>query len=249
MLKEAATVQQPSLDIRPYILTHIPPDADTTDNQVPALLIYLLNAFSKAVIAQFANEASVTPPAADPTGIAAITIFAANDFRWKGISLIDMLIAKFHVMCPVLFGIYGSDKMEEGRRRLGWQRDPDSGSWVNEQRHSERMTGLGVGFAALSLRDFKNSKSVNPFPSGHFWRALACIINTPVQDITQTHCIVLKALVEHHINEFIGFYGQAGLVALRKAVIDFPRLAPKSVAASALLTLPATMRRNAHLTI
>jgi len=229
------------VDIRKFFASP-PSGVSDAEAQVPLLLVYLLNVFSKAVITQFASEAGVSLRNADPIGVLAISIFAATEFQWRGLSLIDILLAKFHKVCPVLWGIYGSEKTERGRQRLGWARIDDN--WVSSQTHNERMTGFGAGFAALSLRDFSKSKMQNPYPPRNFWRALAKIINTPPQAAQPTHFLVLKSMVECGAERFIGFYGQAALVALRKALVDFPSQAPKSVAAAAVSVLPEILERD-----
>lgn len=208
-------------------------------------MLYILNILSKAIISQFIDEASVAPKAADPAGVLAISIFAAAEFRWSGLSLIDMLLAKFHVVCPVLFGVYGSETTERGRARLGWRRE-EGGGWIGEQKHGERMTGLGAGFGAVSLRDFRNSKNTNPYPCDKYWQALARITNTPPEEVTETHYIVLKAMVETHADKVMGFFGPAyGAAAIRRAVVEFPRQALKgSVAAGALRTLQTTLHKE-----
>jgi len=111
------------------------------------------------------------------------------------------------------------------------------------------MTGLGAGFAALALRDFSKSKSRNPFPPSHYWHAMACIVNTPPNQVTQTHFIVLKAMIENSIPRFIGYYGQAAKAALRKAIVEFPQQSPRSVGASGLSTLVTTLKRDLHLSL
>ncbi|KAJ8607311.1 hypothetical protein MRB53_040409 [Persea americana] len=246
ILKRAATFSEPSIDTRPYIIQPLPPTANDNNCRVSAMMIYQMNILAKAVISQFINEAGVAPKAADPAGVVAISLFANNEFRWQDMSLFDIFIAKYHVVCPVLFGIYGSDQTEQGRKRLGWWRD-ESGAWINDARNSERMTGLGAGFAAIALRDFSRSQMRNPYPPSNYWQAFANIVNVPKESVTQTHCIVLKAMIENNIPRFIGFYGQAAIAALRKALVDFPQQAPKSVASAALATLVPTIRRDLHL--
>ncbi len=241
--------QTPSLDVRPFIISQPIPDVPESEAQAPGLLLYLMNIFSKAVLAQFIDEAGVSPKAAEPIGLVAVAIFASDNYKWRGIPLIDMLTAKFHVVCPVLWGIYGNERTEGGRARLGWGRVEPGGPWVSEQRHGERMTGLGAGFAAISLRDFSKSRMENPFPNAHYWQGLARIVNTPAQEATQTHFLVLKAMVENSVPKFVGFYGQAALVALRKALIEFPAHAPKSAASSAVSVLPEVLRRDLKLTL
>lgn len=204
---------------------------------------------SKNTINQFISEAGVTPKAADPIGVVAVSMFAQAEFRWDGIALVDILLAKFHVVCPILWGVYGDERTESGRKALGWWRESPGGPWVTEQRHSERMTGLGAGFAALSLRDFSKSKSRNPFPPSNYWHAMACIVNTPPTQVTQTHFSVLRAMIENNIPRFIGYYGQAGKAALRKAIIEFPQQSPKSIGATGILTLATTLKRDLQLTL
>jgi nucleoporin GLE1 len=191
----------------------------------------------------------VSPKAADPVGVVAVQIFASNEFQFRGMPLIDILMAKFRVVCPVLWGVYGSDKTEEGRARLGWQRD-DNRHWVTEQRHGERMTGLGAGFAAISLRNFSRSNLKNPYPNAKYWEALANIVNVPGEQATQTHYIVLKAMIENYEIRFLEFYGNAALAALKKALVDFPRQAKeRSAAVSALQVLPEVLRNDKKLTL
>src|SRR5438045_6727276 len=120
ILKEACMDRSsPSMDPSHFMLS--PPPPDGSPDTFPSLFLYLLNIFAKAVIAQFIDEAGVAPKAADPVGVVAVQIFASNDFRFRGASLIDILVAKFRIVCPVLWGVYGNEKTEEGRAKLGWQ--------------------------------------------------------------------------------------------------------------------------------
>jgi len=225
VLIDAASLAQPKIDIKEYIVRDIPGNIDRSQSATGLVQTYLLNIFAKAVFAQFISEAGVSPQSAEPIGTIAIRIFAANEFKWQSISLIDILIAKFHVKCPILFGCKGA-----------------TGT-------GEAMTGIGAGFAALSLRDFGKSTVQNPFPPSNYWQSMACLVNTPPAQINQVHCILLKAMIENHAGKFIRFFGQPAIVALRKAVIEFPSQAPKCAATSALSTLQATLRRNLHLTL
>ena len=216
LLKDALTWSTPQVNVLDYLYS--PPDSKPDPNG-PGLFLYLLNIFTKSIILQFLNEASVSPKTADPVGIIGSSVFAQPDFQWNGISLVDILLAKFHVKCPVLFGIYGDERTVQGKERLGWQRE--NGAFVSDQRQAERMTGLGAGFAALTLRSFAKSKLNNPLPTWHFWRAMASIVNVPPEQVTVTHFYVLKALIEHNVARILEFFGNAGLAALNKAVVDF----------------------------
>ncbi|KZF26476.1 GLE1-domain-containing protein [Xylona heveae TC161] len=253
LLKEASSLSEPAVDVRQYIVPkpELAPLLQSADGaHGPGLLVYLLNIFAKAIISQFINESSVSPKSADPIGVVAASVFSSNDFRWKGVSLIDILMAKFHVVCPVLWGIYGSEKTEQGRQRLGWWREEPGGPWISEQRHNERMTGLGSGFAAIALRNFEKSPLQNPYPNIHYWRAVASIVNVPPQEATGTHFVVLKAMIENYEGRFLEFYGHAALVALKKALVAFPRQATnQGVAAKAVTVLADVYQRDKRLTL
>lgn len=242
-LKKAATLTEPQVDVTMFLAS--PPQVD--DRNGPALLVYLLNIFAKAMIAQFINEAGVKPLIADNLGTVASHIFALDNFRWKGISLIDILLAKFHVVCPILFGIYGNERTLEGKQRLGWWREEDGGAFVPEQRHFERMTGLGAGFAGISLKNYEKARAQNPYPDRHYWTAFARIVNVPPQEITQTHFVVLKAMIENFEAKFLQFFGDAAIAALRLALIELPKRAPPSVAAKSLAGLVDVLKRDKKL--
>lgn len=239
-LREATTsFPQPTVNLADYIAGPIP------DTQAPALLVYLLNQFAKAVISQFINEASVAPRVADPIGTIAISMFANNEFRINGISLIDILIAKFHVVCPPLFGIYGDEKTNAGRTRLGWWREEPEGPWISDQSHQDRMSGLGAGYAAISLRNFEKSAASNPYPPYHYWQAVATILNVPVGKVTDTHLYVLRALLMNSEARFLQFFGDAAKKLLQIALTEYPKRAREgSVAAVVLSTLKDAMTRE-----
>ncbi|KAI0835269.1 GLE1-domain-containing protein [Hypoxylon sp. FL0890] len=211
--------------------------------QLPSLFIYLLNHFAKAVINQFINECGAQPKTADPIGVLAAMIFSKDIYLWRGKTMIDILMAKLRVVCPVLFGYYGSDKTEQGRARLGWKKGPTG--WIPEQQHTDRMKGLGAGYAAISLRNFANSKFTNPWPPTKYWTAMAKIVNTPPADISDTQCIVLRSMIESSEEKFIHFYGNAAIAALRKALVDFPnKAAEKTPGVSGLQVLAQILKRD-----
>ena len=224
------------------------PLSGISDTQGPALLVYELNIFAKALVSQFIKEAGVSTQSADPVGTMASQIFAMPDFRWNGISLIDILIAKFHFVCPVLFGIYGKDNTNEGRLRSGWIKEGDTGALISEQRHFERMSGLGAGFASIALRNYEKSKMQNPYPIYHYWKSLATVINVPPNEITTTHFIVLKAMVENNVPRILDFFGHAGLLALKKGLVELPQQAGvNGPAAKAVALLPDVLRKEKKL--
>lgn len=214
--------------------------------QLPSLLLYLLNVFAKAAINQFINEGGAKPETADPVGIVVADVFSNPAFQWRGKPLIDILLAKYRLCCPVLFGYRGSEKTEQGRQRLGWKKE--GGAWIGVQQHMDRMTGLGAGFAAISLRNFGKSKKKNPYPPSNYWTAMAKIVNTPGAEISNTQCVVLKAMIQHFEPKFLQAYGTAAVAALRVALIEFPTKAPeKSAAINSLQVLAQMLERDTGL--
>lgn len=247
VLKESFQVGSPGVDPSIFMVSKPGPsqqDVRNNGDELPMLFIYLLNQFAKAVVAQFVDEAGVSPKAAEPIGIVVASIFSNPELGWRGHSLIDILMAKMRVACPVLWGIRGSERTEEGRARLGWKKD-DEGNWIPEQVHVTRMTGLGAGYAAISLRDFSKSRNENPWPPWHYWRAMASITSTPPTEASSTQYVVLKSMVENYEQRFLGFYGNAALAALRIALVDFPgRAVERSAASSALAVLADKLKRD-----
>jgi nucleoporin GLE1 len=247
VLKESFGVGSPGVDPSMFMVTKpgpSPQDVPNNGEQLPMLFIYLLNQFSKAVVAQFIDEAGVSPRAAEPIGIVVASMFSNPDLCWRGHTMIDILMAKMRVVCPVLWGIRGNEKTEQGRARLGWKKD-EGGSWVPEQMHNTRMTGLGAGYAAISLRDFSKTRFQNPWPPWHYWQSMASITSTPPDEASPTQYMVLKAMVENHEQRFFNFYGNAALAALRVALVDFPgRALEQGAASSSLAVLADKLKRD-----
>ena len=228
-----------------------PPGATT---QGPACLLFLLNHFAKAIIKQFISESAVDPKSADPIGVLAVTVFARPQYLFNGQSLIDLLWAKYHKVCPVLFGISGSERTREGRLKVGWH--VESSSFVRDQEHYDRTSGLGAGFAAITLRDFSKSKNANPAPNRIYWESLARILNTPAQEVQPTHFVVLKAMINNSVSRIIGLFGGAGVAVLRQALIAFPNEkgpqdenGRKLPAVTAVQAMPLILQRDLHLTL
>ncbi|KAI0021962.1 GLE1-like protein-domain-containing protein [Xylariomycetidae sp. FL0641] len=239
------SIKSPPVEPSNFITDRREPVEGAVHNEptLPSLFIYLLSHFSKTIISQFINECGAQPKSADPIGVVAAQIFSNPSYHWRGRPLIDILMAKFRVVCPVLFGYRGSEQTEQGRLRIGWKRE--EGSWAPEQQHIDRMKGLAVGYAAISLRDFTKSPKSNPWPPSHYWTAMAKIVNTPANEISNTQCIVLRSMIELYEERFLAFYGSAAIAALRKALVEFPTKAPgKMSGVTQLQALAAILKRD-----
>ena len=141
---------------------------------------------------------------------------------YKGIHMSDILWAKYRVVCPALWGFSGSEKTEAGRRALGWWREETGGPFISEQTHLDRMTALGAGYAALTLRNFGTTQLRNPFPNTMFWYSLHKILSIPTSELQDTHITLLHSMLRNSGARILGFFGQIGLVSLRKAIVDLP---------------------------
>lgn len=210
------------MDVRQFLA--FPPEhiANSNNANVPALFIYLLNIFSKAVIAHLVTEAGVSPKYGEPLGVLTAHIFSNESFNFNGYPMIDILMAKFRVVCPLLWGFYGSEKTDEGKAAIGWWLDDSKATFVDQQVHAERMTGLGAGYAAISLRNFGKSSRQNPYPSSHFWKAMVNILSVPPDEVQSSHLLVLYTLLRYSGERVAMFFGDMGILLLRRAMIDFP---------------------------
>lgn len=246
-MDKAASVSEPSVDIRHFLA--FPPEhiTSSSDTKVPALLIYGFNIFVKSIISALITEASLHPAHAEPIGIVAAHIFSADSFLYRGIPLSDILWAKYRVVCPALWGFYGDEKTPEGKRALGWWRE-DDGRFIPEQGHIDRMTALGAGFSALTLRNFGKTTRRNPFPNTVFWHAMHKVLSIPLSEIQETHVTLLAAVLRSTAERILGFFGAPGLVLLRRAIVDIPKSrAEQTMAVHELRLLRELYRRDKNI--
>ncbi|KXG46881.1 uncharacterized protein PGRI_036270 [Penicillium griseofulvum] len=236
-LEKALAYSEPTVDIRNFI-AFPPEEIAKSENKVPAMLIYGLNIFAKSLVSSLLAEASIKQSHAEPIGIVAAQIFSFDIFTYKGLHMSDIMWAKYRVVCPALWGFTGDDKTEGGRRALGWWRSADTGSWVTEEVHMDRMTALGAGYAAMTLRNFAKSPRRNPFPNTMFWASIHKILAIPPSELQETHIALLAALLRSSGERVIGFFGQYGLALMHYAIVDLPRkLQRETMAVTQLSTL------------
>ncbi|KAI7320840.1 hypothetical protein KC315_g9309 [Hortaea werneckii] len=247
ILDQAANMSDISVDPTEFILyPEQPPTSTTAEKRYPGCLLYLLSRFAKSAIAQLIQEAGMETETADGVGVLLVTIFSVPTYRWNGQSLIDVLWAKYHVVCPPLFGITGSQKTIAGRKRLGWWLEGDN-TFLSEELHYQRMRGLGAGFSALTLRDFSRSANPNPAPNRLWWESAARILNLPPGHPQLTHYVLVKALLADHIPRIVQIFASAGKAVIRKATGEFPQKGPRREngmpfsEVTALDSLPATL--------
>ena len=74
------------------------------------------------------------------------------------------------------------------------------------------------------------------------------LVNSPPEAVSITQLTVLKAMIDGHEARFIQFYGTAAIAALRMALVEFPKKAPKdSHNAQALQVLGQILQQNTGL--
>jgi nucleoporin GLE1 len=238
----ALSTRGPTIDIRPFIISHpIPQLADEREAQYPAFLLYMWICFEKFVLKQFEKEAAAPDGRTiQEIGLIAASLLADQRYMWQGLPLTDIVLAKLHRVCPILFGVRGTMNTAEGRIRLGWL--PKSAG--SEEQYGQRMRGLGAGYAALSLRSF-NAKAP-AVPMSDYWRAIVSICNTPTDSLWPGHFALIHGLTKDYYKKFLTFYGAQARGVLRRATIDLPARAPPRCkdAAGTVSVLPVGWAQN-----
>lgn len=232
VLNDARQFPRHHVDVRNFIVPSRHVQCSDSEAQISGLFIYLLNELAKIVIRQFAGDARVDPAKAEPVGLLLMMNFGFATFQWKGTPyLIDIFLAKYHKVCPALFGIYDA---------------VPKGGTID---YAEYITGLAGGFASVTLRDFSKAQGKNPLPCSIFWKTVAMIINTPPAQVQNTHLFVLKALLHPvYVEKFIRFYGDMGISLLRRATVEFPADLDSN-AATGVKVLPDQWRKEIKLIV
>ncbi|KAF2856298.1 hypothetical protein T440DRAFT_463641 [Plenodomus tracheiphilus IPT5] len=220
----ALNTRGPMIDIRPYIISQpIPPLANEAEAAYPAFLLYVWICFEKSLLKQFEKEAaSEDGRTIQEIGLIAASLLSDPKYMWRGIPLSDIILAKFHRVCPPLFGIRGNMNTAQGQDRLGWRlidKNPPSA-----ESYSQRLRGLGAGYAAMSLRSFNGKAPA--IPMSEYWRALVSICNTPSEDLWPGHFALIGGLVRDYYKKFLAQYGVPARGVLRRAVLELPARAP-----------------------
>lgn len=206
------------------------PAVGLNEQNVPVTFIYAIHMLAKMAVKKFIEECSSDPSKADNVGLLVTVIFAMPEFQWRGGSMIDILTAKLRHDIPVLFGIRGSEQTEEGRVRLGWRRN--GSEWIDVHTHNQRMTGLAAGFSSIALRDFsKSTKMVNPYKPEHWWSAVTAIIETPVEETSDTQFTALKYMIEGWEAKIFCMWGDKGMAQIYNSIKHFPELQESKTAA------------------
>lgn len=244
LLVEAQSIPSPTIDIKPYLASSTQARLPQGPFEISLLFLFELHHFCKSLFNQFISDAGINASHADSLGILGVSLLGHRDLcLMNQVPLSDILLAKFHHSCGVLFGIHGPENTQNGRKRLGWR--CLHGDWETEQGHRERMTGIGGGWASLCLRKYKLSTAlIPPFTPAQYWTSFARIVDTPAAEAQPTHFNVLRAMTDGEFaGKFIDAFGRAGWAALRKGLVDFPQ-GHDHVAAKALAPHVEEMKKS-----
>lgn len=201
-----------------------PADIAETEQQGPAMLVYGLHIFAKALVSALINEAAIQPLHAEPIGLIAAQIFSLDTFCYQGHPMSDILWAKYRKVCPALWGFTGDDKVPSGRDTLGWAREEPEGPFIEEQMHYDQMNALGAGYAAMTLRNFGKTIRSNPFPNTLWWTTMSKFLSIPPTEMRDTHVILIQSILRYNAPRVIEFWGNYAIVVMHQAIVDLPPL-------------------------
>lgn len=244
-------LQQPAPEIgsRLPVNFFLPPSLQLDDNDETLITdqaAYFLAFLAQQIVKIFTSYVHGAPERAEPIGVMLTSLFAQPEIQFtrqgstkaQKQSLFPIVIAKYHRVCPALFGVTSPQSTAAGKRKMGWALLPaedDSQpktTFVSDQTHYDRMTGLAIGYSSFALRNFAavaNTLS-NPYPPIHFWKSLAQIINLPPDQVQPTHVCVLRYMFGHGgIGRFLLFFGSVGVAVLREAFVEFPNKLPEVI--------------------
>jgi nucleoporin GLE1 len=199
---------------------------------------WILNFISDAIISQAETEVSVKPKSSLP--LAKLTLNLLILFK----DLSYFLFAKFYKSCSFLLGYSCSQDTEEGRVRLGWNRDENTGKWENESQYNERLSGISTLYFVItklkldsSYIGYDPSSTKHPLPISNSWIFLSRIVDVPVDELSETHYTIAGSWWDACAIEFLQAYGKQATKLLRLVSNEWTNITGKSSAAKVRLNL------------
>lgn len=184
------------------------------ENSNPIVFQFLLNLYAKLLIEQSESEANVKLQNALP--LAMLTVLLWADFPEIG----DYVIPRFIKKCPQLIGYYCSINTDDGRKRMGWKKDEDSGKYESQDKYMGRLAGICAVWACMTQSKLAQDIP-HPYNMGHSWKFMARMLNKPREDVTQVdHCLV-AAWWDMTALRFSEAFGKQGIKVLELAWKDW----------------------------
>lgn len=178
-------------------------------NMHELVYMWILNFFSKSLIAQAEAETTVSIQSALPLG----TLAAMMMVRFK--ELPKLLIARFVKKCPMVIGYSCAIDTEEGRLRMGWKRSSSEGKWEDPTQYSERLAGICAVWTVLTTSKIDTPVGQpHPYPISNSWRFLARLTNMKVELLSNVHYAVVAVWWDIAGKVFAEAYGKQGIKLL-----------------------------------
>lgn len=199
---------------------------------------WILNFVADAIIAQAETEVSVKPKSSVPLAKLTLNLMILYP------ELSQLLLIKFYTKCPMLIGYSCSQDTEEGRVRMGWNRDEDTGKWEKEASYNERLSGISTFYAVINrlkldetYLGFDPSSMKHPLPIRNSWVFLARMVDLPPSQITEIHYVIVGSWWDACCKEFIEAYGKQARKLLFLVSTEWTSIGNKSSAGRVRLNL------------
>lgn len=226
----------------------LPPSLSLNDNDQTVITDqagFFMCHLVQQVVKLFCSYVSGEPRRAEPIGTMITKIFGNPAIQYarqgtdlpasrKSQSLITIMLAKYHKICPGLFGITAKQNTGSGKIKLGWALVPNENGpkneLISEDSQYDRYAALAIGYSAFALRNASTVKIDNPYPPKYFWKSLAQLINLPPEQVQPIHLCILRNMFGYDgVKRFLLFFGDVGMAALREAFVEFPKRLPDAI--------------------
>ena len=198
---------------------------------------WILNFISDAIISQAETEVSVKPKSSLPLAKLTLNLMIIfNDLQY-------FLFAKFYTKCPFLIGYSCSNETEEGRIRLGFNRDETTNKWENEIQYNERLSGISTLYSVITRLQINqsfigyNDQIVHPLPISNSWIFLSRLLDIPTNQLNEIHFTIVGAWWDACAIQFLQAYGRQSIKLLKLIVNEWTSVDGKSSASRVRLKL------------
>lgn len=169
--------------------------------------MWILNFFSKSLVAQAETETIVSIQSALPLG----RLGAMLMVRFKELS--KLLLARFVKKCPFVIGFSCPIDTEEGRLRMGWKRSGDK--WEDPSTYAERVSGICAVWTVMSISQINTNNEPHPYPISNSWKFLARMANTKTDVLDNSHFSLVATWWDIASDAFVKAYGKQGVKLLQ----------------------------------
>ena len=176
---------------------------------------WILNFVAEAIISQAETEVSVKPKSSLPLAKLTLNLLILyKDLKY-------FVLARFYKSCSFLLGYSCSSDTEEGRIRLGWNRDEDTGKWESDIQYNERLAGISTLYSVITRLRLDNTyigydpqSTLHPLPISNSWSFLARMADAPATELTETHYTIVGSWWDACASDFLQAYGKQSIKLL-----------------------------------